>query len=75
MGPTAPEVLAIIAKYTQQPVEQIARALPYVDAEARLDVKDVLRQIAWYKAEGMIKGEVDGDRIIDKRYVVPLPAP
>lgn len=73
MGPTAPEVLAIIAKYTGQPVAQIAPALPYIDAEARLDVKDVLRQIAWYKAQGMIKGEVDGDQIIDKRYVVPLP--
>jgi NitT/TauT family transport system substrate-binding protein len=73
MGPTAPEVLAIISKYTQQPVAQIERALAYVDADARLDVKDVLRQIAWYKSEGMIKGEVDGDKIIDKRYVVPLP--
>ncbi len=73
MGPTAPEMLAIIAKYTQQPVAQIEHALAYVDADARLDVKDVLRQIAWYKSEGMIKGEVDGDKIIDKRYVVPLP--
>jgi NitT/TauT family transport system substrate-binding protein len=73
MGPTAPEMLAIIAKYTQQPVAQIGHALAYVDADARLDVKDVLRQIAWYKSEGMIKGEVDGDKIIDKRYVVPLP--
>jgi NitT/TauT family transport system substrate-binding protein len=73
MGPTAPEMLAIIAKYTQQPVEQIKSGLAYVDADSRLDVKDVLRQIAWYKSEGMIKGEVDGDKIIDKRYVVPLP--
>jgi NitT/TauT family transport system substrate-binding protein len=73
MGPTAPEILAIIAKYTQQPVAQIERGLAYVDADARLDVKDVLHQIAWYKSEGMIKGEVDGDKIIDKRYVVPLP--
>jgi NitT/TauT family transport system substrate-binding protein len=73
MGPTAPEILAIIAKYTQQPVEQIQRALPYIDAEARLDVKDVKRQIAWYKSEGMIKGEVDSNKIIDQRYVVPLP--
>jgi NitT/TauT family transport system substrate-binding protein len=73
MGPTAPEMLAIIAKYTQQPVDQIKSGLAFVDADARLDVKDVLRQIAWYKSEGMIKGEVDGDKIIDKRYVVPLP--
>ena len=73
MGPTAPEMLAIIAKYTQQPTAQIEHALAYVDAGARLDVTDVLRQIAWYKSQGMIKGEVDGDKIIDKRYVVPLP--
>lgn len=73
MGPTAPEMLAIIAKYTQQPTAQIEHGLAYVDAGARLDVTDVLRQIAWYKSQGMIKGEVDGDKIIDKRYVVPLP--
>jgi NitT/TauT family transport system substrate-binding protein len=73
MGAAAPDVLAIISKYTEQPVEQIGSALPYIDADARLDVKDVLRQIAWYKSQGMIKGEVEGDKIIDKRYVVPLP--
>jgi NitT/TauT family transport system substrate-binding protein len=73
MGPTASETLAIIAKYTGQPVEQIAAALPYIDADARLDVKDVTRQIAWYQAQGMIKGDIDPDKIIDRRYVVPLP--
>jgi NitT/TauT family transport system substrate-binding protein len=73
MGPTAPAVLAIIAKNTGQSVEQFERALPYIDPEARLDVQDVLRQIAWYQAQGMIKGEVDGASIIDNRYVMPLP--
>ena len=72
-GPTAPEILAIIAKYTGQPVEQIEPAHPYIDAEARLDVKDVLRQIEWYKSQGLVKAPVDGDAIIDKRYVKPLP--
>ena len=72
-GPSADATLAIIAKYTGQPVEQIRPALPYIDREERLDVKDVLRQIAWYQEQGMIKGEVDGDKLIDKRYVVPLP--
>ena len=72
-GPTAPEVLGIISKYTGQPVNQIATALPYIDPEARLDVKDVLRQIDWYKSQGMIKGEFDGKSVIDMRYVVPLP--
>jgi hypothetical protein len=33
----------------------------------------VLHQIAWYRGQGLVKGEVDGDQVIDKRYVVPLP--
>jgi len=36
-------------------------------------VKDSLRQIAWYRAQGMIKSAVDGEAIIDKRYAIPLP--
>jgi NitT/TauT family transport system substrate-binding protein len=71
---SAPEILAIIAKGTQIPMAQIEQGLAYVDADARLDVTDILRQIAWYKSQGMVKGEIDGDAVIDKRYVIPLPA-
>jgi NitT/TauT family transport system substrate-binding protein len=72
-GPTAPEVLAIVGKYVGESVEKVRLAIPYYDREARLDVKDVLHQIAWYKAQGMLKGELDGATLIDARYVVPLP--
>lgn len=72
-GPTAPAVSAIIAKYTGLSPEQVGQGIVYVDREARLDVKDVLHQIAWYRSQGLVKGEVDGDQVIDKRYVVPLP--
>jgi NitT/TauT family transport system substrate-binding protein len=72
-GPTAPEVLAIVGKYVGESPEKARLAIPYYDREARLDVKDVLHQIAWYKAQGMLKADVDGDTLIDKRYVVPLP--
>lgn len=71
--PTSPEVLAIIAKYTGQPVELVKLTIPYIDAEARLDVKDIFHQIAWYKSQGMVKGPAKGEEIIDQRYVVPLP--
>ena len=71
-GPTASTVLAIIAKYTELTADDMKLDLPYVDADSRLDVKDILHQIAWYKAQGMVKPEVDGDQIIDKRFVVPL---
>jgi NitT/TauT family transport system substrate-binding protein len=70
---TAPEILNIIAKYTGQPIDQIVSALPYFDPEGRLDVKDVLHQIDWYRSQGMIKGEFDDKSVIDMRYVVPLP--
>jgi NitT/TauT family transport system substrate-binding protein len=69
----APAVLPIIAQYTGLSVEQVKQGIVYIDPEARLDVKDVLHQIAWYRGQGLVKGEVDGDQVIDKRYVVPLP--
>ena len=72
-GPTADAVLAIIAKYVGESPEKAHLAVAYYDPEARLDVKDVLHQIAWYKAQGMIRGELDGNTLIDSRYVVALP--
>jgi hypothetical protein len=50
-------------------------SITYADPEARLDVKDVLRQIAWYRAQGLIKGNVDGNTLIDKRYARALDTP
>ena len=72
-GPTAPEILAILAKQLGQPPEQVARAIAYVDRDGRIDVKDLNRQVAFLRAQGLIKGTIDLDAIVDKRYVVPLP--
>jgi NitT/TauT family transport system substrate-binding protein len=74
-GPTAPDILAILAKNLGQPPEQVARAIAYVDRDGRLDVNDILHQVDFLRAQGLIKGAVDPDAIIDKRYVVPLPTP
>ena len=74
-GPNATEILTILAKYTGQTVEQLRQGVSYYDRDARLDVKDVLHQIAWYQSQGMLKGKVDGGAVIDRRYVVALPAP
>jgi NitT/TauT family transport system substrate-binding protein len=72
-GPTAAATIDLIAKYVEQSPEQVRTGIAYIDPELRVNVADVLRQIAWYKAQGMLKPELDGNRIIDKRYVVPLP--
>jgi NitT/TauT family transport system substrate-binding protein len=74
-GPAAPEMLKILAKYTGQTAENVKFSITYADPEARLDVKDVLRQIAWYRAQGLIKGNVDGNTLIDKRYARALDTP
>jgi NitT/TauT family transport system substrate-binding protein len=72
-GPTAAATIDLIANYVEQSPEQVRTGIAYIDPELRVNVADVLRQIAWYKAQGMLKPELDGNRIIDKRYVVPLP--
>ncbi len=71
--PTAPEILAVLAKVTGQTPAQLASGIVYADPEARLNVKDVLHQIDWFKSQGMVKAEVKGEAMIDQRYVVPLP--
>jgi len=72
-GTTAAETYAIIAKHTEVPVETMKLGLIHLDAQGRLNVADVMHQIEWYKSQGMVKPDVDGARIIDKRYVTALP--
>lgn len=69
-GPLAPEVLAIIGKYLGQTPEQIEQGIPYLDV--RLDVKDIAHQLEWYRAQGMLKGEVTADQVVAAKYIVPL---
>jgi NitT/TauT family transport system substrate-binding protein len=72
-GPGAEAIIAILAKYTKQKADTISTAIPWLDAQLRLDAKDVRHQIEWFTAQGQMKGKVDPAEIIDKRYVVPLP--
>ena len=72
-GPAAPAMYQLLAKYTSVPVETMKIGLVHLDAQGRLNVADVMHQIEWYKSQGMVKPEVDGTKIIDKRYVVALP--
>jgi NitT/TauT family transport system substrate-binding protein len=72
-GPNAPAMLALIGKYVNQPVDQVARSISFNDAGGRLDVNDVLHQIAWYRSQGMVKGDFDPASVIDRRFVVPMP--
>lgn len=71
-GPTAPAVLAIMAKYLDVTPQALDALIPYVDPQLGLDVKDMARQMDWYRSQGMVKGDITVDKLVDKRYGVPL---
>ena len=71
-GPSAPAALAIIAKAIGETPQELDDQLPYVDPKLRLDLSDVKRQIDWYRSQGMIKGEISVDKLVDKRYALAL---
>ena len=56
-----------------QSPDAVRSGIAYIDPQLRVNVADVMRQIAWYKSQNMVKGDVDGQKIIDRRYVVGLP--
>jgi NitT/TauT family transport system substrate-binding protein len=71
-GATAPAVLDIITRSIGQSSEQVHNSIGFIDRDGRLDIDDVKRQIDWYRGQNMVKGAVDADAVVDKRYVVPL---
>jgi NitT/TauT family transport system substrate-binding protein len=72
-GPTAAATLAIISKYTGETPERTKISIAYAPANGGLDFTDIARQVNWFKTQEMLKGPVDGDTVIDRRYAVDLP--
>jgi NitT/TauT family transport system substrate-binding protein len=72
-GPTAPATLEIMAKYLGGKPEQLELEMPYVDPQMRIDMRDVAHQIAWYEAQGMVKGDISAEKLVDRRYAAPMP--
>ncbi len=70
--PTAPALLAIMSKYIEQSPDRLRKEVGYVDRDGQLDIRDIYRQIAWFKAQNLVKADVDADTILDKRFIIPL---
>ncbi len=70
---TADEMLAIMSKALDQPADLLREGITYVDRDARLDGRDIARQIAWHRARGLLEGNVDAGDLLDRRYVTLLP--
>jgi NitT/TauT family transport system substrate-binding protein len=65
----ADPVIAIIAKYTQATPAAIRAGAPFIDPLARLDVGNVLEQVALLKEEKLVDPAVDPARFIDTSFV------
>jgi NitT/TauT family transport system substrate-binding protein len=72
-GETAPDVYSLLSKRLGQPLNIIKLGVAYMPRDGQVDIQDVLRQIDWYKAHSFVKPDVDGSKIIDTRYVIPMP--
>jgi NitT/TauT family transport system substrate-binding protein len=72
-GPNAAEILGILSKFTGQSPGQIKLSVAYVDGDARVDVKDIQHQVQWFKEQKMLKDDIDPTKVMDMKYVVPLP--
>jgi len=62
-------LLEIIAKYTNLPVEQVVGNCAYIDADGKLDVRNVDNQIKWFQEQGFVDKGFDADAIIAKDFV------
>jgi NitT/TauT family transport system substrate-binding protein len=62
-------LLEIIAKYTNLPVEQVVGNCAYIDADGKLDVKNVDNQIKWLQDQGFVDKGFGADAIIAKDFV------
>lgn len=72
-GPMADEILALAAKNLGQSPEDLKRGVPFFDPQARVSIKNIAEAIAWYKSQGMLKGEVNAQALVDKRFAIVMP--
>ena len=70
-GAEADALAATLLRYLEPgaTVAQIKAATPYIDAEARLLVRDIHHQLRWYQAAGMVDREADAGRMLDLSFV------
>lgn len=75
MDATADEAAALIGKHVYpadpaaEAVAKVKASASAIDPDARLDLADIERQIAWYKKEGLADAGVDAKTFVDTSFV------
>jgi NitT/TauT family transport system substrate-binding protein len=72
-GVHAAEIIAIAAKYLQQPETTLRLGIPYYDPEARISSPDIERLSDWYASQHMLKVPVHAKDIVDTRFTIEMP--
>lgn len=70
-GAETEALLPLLQKYVQPAptLESLKLGANYMDPQGRLIVKDIIEQIAWYKAEGLVDASVEPKAIMDLSFV------
>ena len=63
------EVISIIAKYVNAPIEDIKLGLPYIDRDGKLLDSDITTQINWYQANGLLNGSLKTEQIVNNQFL------
>ena len=70
---TTDAAIPLLEKYVftgdPQARRKILDGIGYYDAGGALDVTDVLNQVAWFKAQGLVKGEGDPVSMLDTQFL------
>jgi NitT/TauT family transport system substrate-binding protein len=68
-GSNYDEMIGLLAKALKQPADRVAAGLPYIDPEARLDVGDIYKQVAFWQASGQVARDANPKSFIDLSFV------
>ena len=70
-GPEAEALFPIMQKYVKPgpTPDTVREGANFIDSEARLLVRDIYEQIAWYKGQGLVDKSVEAKPIIDLSFI------
>jgi NitT/TauT family transport system substrate-binding protein len=67
--PACKEIVALTARYIEQPESAVEASLPYIDRDARLYTLDLEHQLAWYVQNGMVSQPRPVDQVVDGSFL------
>ena len=70
-GPNADEIIDAMAKYSSLKDKAVLRAIvpTAIDPDGRLNVESLKADLAFYKAQGLVKSAITVDQVIDNSWV------